>query len=60
MQVFNEGIVLLVAMMCPVFIDVNMTKDEFDMYGWIMTGIIGVCAASNIIVILALKIAALV
>ena len=56
MSIFNEFIVLLIAMTLPVFIDVSIGKEAYDLTGWILVLLLGAVMIINIAVIFPIKI----
>ena len=55
LNILNEGVTLLIALILPVFIEISIDKATFDMAGWFLVGAVGFVVLVNMAVILVVK-----
>lgn len=41
MNLFNEGVLLIISLMLPFFIEVSIGKDAFNAAGWVLCILLG-------------------
>ena len=55
MNTLNEGIVTMIAIGLPIFIDVSVGKEAFDTMGWIFIVLLIFCTTTHFVVIIGLN-----
>lgn len=56
LNILNEGVTLLIALVLPVFIEISIDKSTFDMAGWFLVAAVGFVVLVNMAIILFVKI----
>ena len=55
MNLFNEGILLVVSMTLPFFIEISLSKDVYNAVGWLLVGLLAFCMLANLGILIAVK-----
>ena len=55
MNVFNEGVLLVISMCLPFFIEISLPKETYNAVGWVLVGLLGVTMLFNVGVLLTTK-----